>query len=87
MDKHDKFEEEIAPLMGKVFEICQREHIAMLCHFEIGSVVMPGLRCTNFVATPDCEPSDRLFDAIEIAYGKPIGKVTAEATAKRANAS
>jgi hypothetical protein len=50
-NKEQAYDAEVAPLMDKVIEICRREGISMIAHFELPIPGDPDLVCTT--KTPD----------------------------------
>lgn len=46
-NKEQAYDAEVAPLMDKVIEVCRREGISMIAHFELPIPGDPDLVCTT----------------------------------------
>lgn len=53
MNKEQIYDEQIAPLMTQIIEICQKHGIAMLASYAIPAPEDPGLMCTTHLADGD----------------------------------
>ena len=47
MNKEQIYDDQIAPLVTKILEVCQQNGIAMIASFDIAHEADPGLRCTS----------------------------------------
>jgi hypothetical protein len=47
MNKEQIYDDQIAPLVTKILEVCQQNGIAMIASFDIAHEGDPGLRCTS----------------------------------------
>jgi hypothetical protein len=56
-DKETIYDTEIFPLMDKIIDICHKNKIAMLCHFEIPSEQDPTLAVTTLLGNENGVPS------------------------------
>lgn len=65
MSKKDVCDDQIKPLMDRVFEICKANKIAMLSYFTIDD----GWCVSCCLANPDCEPDELLVEMAEVVAG------------------
>lgn len=73
-DLEDVYDEEIAPLMTKIIEVCKKHELPMLCsfQFEHSETQGPGF-CTSFIPRKGSE-TDRggaLNQALQAIRGTP----------------
>ncbi len=55
MNKEQIYDEQIAPLVTKILEVCKQNGIAMIASFDIAHEADPGLRCTSQLPDGDGE--------------------------------
>lgn len=66
MNKEQIYDEQIAPLLTQIIEICQQNGIAMVASFDIAHEGAPGLRCTSHL--PDENGNYTFARAARILY-------------------
>lgn len=64
--KENIYDEEIAPLMNQILEICREHKIAMLAQFGTPSESDKGLVCTTALLRDIYEPNIWMIKAFEI---------------------
>lgn len=62
--KEDIYDEQIAPLMTKIIEICKQHKIAMLADFHTPNEDASDLHCTTALLIDEHEPSDGQLKAL-----------------------
>jgi hypothetical protein len=50
MNKEQIYDEQIAPLMTQIIEVCQKHGIAMISSFEVPNDIDTDLRCSTHLA-------------------------------------
>lgn len=72
MTKEERYDNEIAPLMAKILEICKAAKIALIADFALDdSEESEGLHCTSALLAHDFGPSEAQIDAYELLKPKP----------------
>ena len=66
MTKEETYDAEIAPLMTKIIEVCQREKIALLANFQLSGKGEPDLRVTTALLSDEYGPSKEQVGALSL---------------------
>ena len=70
MNKEQVYDEQIAPLMTQIIEICEKNNIGMLADFEIPNDEDPDLCCTTGLPGENDEVSRRHSLARQVLMGR-----------------
>lgn len=63
MNKEEIYDEQIAPLMTQIINICKTNKIAMVMQFAIPSPDNDDLLCTTALAAKEYNPPDHMVEA------------------------
>ena len=69
MNKEQVYDEQIAPLMTQIIEICEKNNIGMLADFEIPNDEDPDLCCTSWLPGENDQVSHRHSLARRVLLG------------------
>lgn len=64
--KEQVYDEEIAPLMATILEVCKREKIAMVAQFSTPNESDPDLVCTSALLEKEHDPTRDQLAALSI---------------------
>lgn len=64
MDKEKIYDDQIAPLMAKIIEVCKANHIAHVCSFCIGEDWF----CSTLNISEETDPPDVYKEMVELLY-------------------
>ena len=66
MTKEEIYDEQIAPLMAKIIEICHEHKIANVCSFSLDA----GLLCTTCMTSEGFDPPDEFLQCVSLLYSQ-----------------
>lgn len=69
--KETVYDDQIAPLMSQIIEVCQKHKIAMLANFDLASADDPGLRCITALVDAEYSPPQDFVEAVDLLMRQP----------------
>ncbi len=76
MNKEQVYDEQIAPLMTQIIDICKTHKIALVASFKIPNDDDPDLHCTTTLTTKEYDPSRGQIRAAQSLAGGGVMMLT-----------
>jgi hypothetical protein len=68
MNKEEIYDQEIAPLMAKIIDVCRANKIPLLAQFHIPTPEDENLACTTALLEADFNPPAHLLQALKVVH-------------------